>query len=39
MIRVDHWSRPRKEKYALVEYIHHSGLIRYDEQPLRGAAT
>jgi hypothetical protein len=31
MVRVDHWSQPRKEKYILVEYIHHADLIRYDE--------
>ena len=30
MVRVDRWSRPRKEKYILVEYIHHAGLIPYD---------
>jgi hypothetical protein len=31
MVRVDRWSQPRKEKYILVEYIHHADLIRYDE--------
>ena len=30
MVRVDRWSQPRKEKYILVEYIHHAGLIPYD---------
>ena len=29
MVRVDRWSQPRKEKYILVEYIHHTGLIPY----------
>jgi hypothetical protein len=28
MIRVDHWSPPvRKEKYILLEYVHHTGFI------------
>jgi len=27
MVRVDRWSQPRKEKYILVEYIHHADLI------------
>jgi hypothetical protein len=31
MVRVDQWSQPRKDKYVLVEYIHHSGLIDYEE--------
>jgi hypothetical protein len=31
MVRVHRWSQPRKEKYILVEYIHHTDLIRYDE--------
>jgi hypothetical protein len=31
VVRVDRWSQPRKEKYILVEYIHHADLIRYDE--------
>lgn len=30
MVRVDQWSRPRKEKYIIVEYVHHTGLIPYD---------
>jgi hypothetical protein len=30
MVRVDHWSEPRTERYILVEYIHHTGLIPYD---------
>lgn len=31
MVRVESWSQPRKEKYILIEYIHHTDLIRYDE--------
>jgi hypothetical protein len=31
MVRVDHWSQPRKEKYIIVEYIHRADLIGYDE--------
>lgn len=31
MVRVDRWSRPRKEKYIIVEYVHHTGLIPYDQ--------
>src|SRR5256884_470938 len=31
MVRVDRWSQPHKERYVLVEYIHHADLIRYDE--------
>jgi hypothetical protein len=31
MVRADRWSQPRKEKYILIEYIHHTDLIRYDE--------
>jgi len=31
LVRVDRWSQSRKEKYVLVEYIHHADLIRYDE--------
>lgn len=31
MVRVDRWSQPRKEKYILIEYIHHTDLIRYGE--------
>jgi hypothetical protein len=31
MVRVERWSQPRKEKYILIEYIHHNDLIRYDE--------
>ena len=30
MMRVDRWSQPRKEKYIIVEYIHHADLIGYD---------
>jgi hypothetical protein len=30
MVRADHWSSPiRKEKYILVQYLHHTGLIEY----------
>ncbi|HTQ62514.1 MAG TPA: hypothetical protein VMI32_19970 [Candidatus Solibacter sp.] len=31
MMRVDHWSQPHKEKYVLVEYVHHDDLIGYDK--------
>jgi hypothetical protein len=32
MIRADQWSPPlRKEKYILVEYVHHAGLIEYKQ--------
>src|ERR1700730_6739025 len=32
MVRADHWSPPvRKEKYILIEYIHHTGLIGYKQ--------
>jgi hypothetical protein len=30
IVRADHWSPPvRKEKYILIEYVHHTGLIGY----------
>ena len=32
MVRADHWSPPvRKEKYILIEYVHHTGLIGYKQ--------
>jgi hypothetical protein len=31
MVRVDHWSQPRKEKYIIVEYIHRADLISYEQ--------
>ncbi|HVN81352.1 MAG TPA: hypothetical protein VMW38_20345 [Terriglobia bacterium] len=31
MVRADHWSQPRKEKYIIVEYIHRADLIAYDQ--------
>jgi len=31
MVRVDHWSQPRKEKYIIVEYIHHTGFISHEQ--------
>jgi hypothetical protein len=32
MVRADRWSPPiRKEKYILVEYVHHTGLIEYEQ--------
>ena len=31
MVRVDHWSQPRKEKYIVVEYIHRADLISYEQ--------
>ena len=31
MVRADRWSVPRKEKYVLIEYVHHTGLIPYAE--------
>lgn len=32
MVRADRWSTPsRKEKYILVEYVHHTGLIEYQQ--------
>jgi hypothetical protein len=31
MVRVDRWSTPRKENYVLFEYVHHTGLISYDQ--------
>jgi hypothetical protein len=31
MVRVDHWSQPRKEKYIIVQYIHHTDLISYEQ--------
>jgi hypothetical protein len=32
MFRVDSWSQPsRKEHYILVEYVHHSGNIEYEQ--------
>jgi len=31
MVRVDHWSKPRKEKYIIVEYIHRADLIGYEQ--------
>ncbi len=31
MVRADHWSQPRKEKYIIVEYIHRADLISYDQ--------
>lgn len=30
-VRLDHWSQPRKEKYIIVEYIHHTDLISYEQ--------
>jgi hypothetical protein len=32
MVRAVHWSSPvRKEKYILIEYVHHTGLIGYKQ--------
>lgn len=31
IVRIDHWSQPRKEKYIIVEYIHRAGLIAYQQ--------
>jgi len=31
MVRVDHWSQSRKEKYIIVEYIHRADLISYEQ--------
>ena len=32
MVRADHWSpQARKEKYILIEYVHHAGLIGYKQ--------
>ena len=32
MVRADRWSPPvRKEKYILIEYVHHTGLIGYEQ--------
>ena len=32
IVRADRWSSPtHKEKYVLVEYVHHTGLIGYEE--------
>jgi hypothetical protein len=32
MVRADRWSPPvRKEKYIIVEYVHHAGLIEYEQ--------
>ena len=32
MVRADRWSSPtHKEKYILIEYVHHAGLIGYEQ--------
>lgn len=32
MVRADRWSPPtRKEKYILIEFVHHTGLIGYEQ--------
>lgn len=31
LVRVDHWSRPRKEKYIIVEYVHQRDNIDYSD--------
>ncbi len=31
MVRLDHWSQPRKVKYIIVEYIHRGDLISYEQ--------
>src|SRR5580658_7700733 len=32
MVRADRWSAPvHKEKYILIEYVHHTGLIAYEQ--------
>ena len=32
MVRADRWSPSvRKEKYIIVEYVHHAGLIEYEQ--------